>query len=935
MSRRRIILIGIMVTCAALLVLSVMGFFRNPPKPVRADKTEGSAKAPVPDDPQKPSGSWMRGIEHPGYNDDGKRKYVVRAKEAREMPGMKNAPLEMKNAVIEVYDVPGKKKSDPHTMVIRAPDGEWNPRTHDAKLRGDVVVQVDPKTTIRTEEVSYVPRQERVFTDKPVALDGEDVDISGTGLEGDLRTKEAKLLKDVTVVIKGMDGFSLKKKGKKDKKKPDDEKKPKKKLDEPIVITCAKHLLFLMEPQRRATFHDSVKAVRGKSGMDSDELQITFNKEGESVENVVALRNVRFHDKDVRGKADKVVWTADDECAVLSSKEFSEVSQGKNRLVGQIIRFFQRDEKVVVDCPGRLSIESKNGLKPLEKKKPEKADGSPKTIEVLWEKDMLYQSSEAVFRGNVRAFEEDGIQLNADRLQVLFDKSTNKLKKILATGNVVLVDDDRKATGDRFEWDALVGMGVLSSDDTVKVEDGDNLVSGKTLRFWHKEDKLVAEGEGFLVGSKTEKGTKGKEAIHVIWEKGMSFDRAKHIAVFEKNVEAQRGETKLNAQELRVQFDDENRQVRKIIAKKQVTIREGERSGTGEEATYDALAEEAVLVGAKDRPAKVVQDGDKSIEAPVIYMSRRSNAMHTDGNGHLVFTLKEKDGKAQDVDVVWTGAMDFDTDNHKATFTENVHAKQGERKIDADRLDVVFDDGNREVKQIIALGSVKLIEGARNGEGDKFVYDTESGLIELIGEGREAVMRSKEGFFIRSETIQHYQKEDKMQAIGKGDLELCNPHAKLTGGTAEAKKIRIRWEERLVFPRSKGMATFLGNVVVISGTSKLEAQRMEIFLDEKEEPREMRAYEDVVVSDSRNDKDGKQGDLLEATGDKMVWKSQDDTAVISGKNGARLYYGGRPSQSPKWYFEGFFAEETGKKRVRGEKGDSPVSIRIPAGRSKP
>lgn len=934
MSRRRVILLGIILGCVAIMILSVMGVWKEPPKPPSGD---GSTPAPTKETENPDKGvTRITDLRFPEVDSNGKKKYVVQAEEAIEIMGMKNAPLKMKNTVIEVFDVPGNvKKTDPHTMKIRARSGSWDRTTKDAQLQDNVVVEVDPNTTITTEEVSWVPREDRVFTDCPVRLDGKDIKITGTGLDGSVTTQDVRIRKDVKVLISGTKGFSLAKKDDpaKKPKEPDKSAKPEAAgaPETPLTITCANDLLFA-HPQRRATFHKDVKAVRGASWLNADTLDLTFNKGGDAVEKVVASGKVRFSDKDISGAADQVTWDAGSETATLTSNGESEIHQGPNSLKAKTIRLFKVEEKMHADCAGQLRVVSKGALKPGPAPKQSPSDKAPKTIDVFWEKDMLYRANEAVFQGNVKVVEQDGMRLSAEWLRVAFDKDRSKVKSILATGNVVLNDQGRNAYGDRMEWDALEGVGVLTSDKTVKVEEADNLIIAKTLRFSQTDDKVTADGAGYLVGSKAKKDGQAGESIHVIWEEGMSFDRKTHKALFHKNVEATRDKTKMWSQELNVFFDDNNKQVQKIIAKRDVRIEEGNQMGKGQEATYDAVTEEAVLVGAAGDPAEIVQDGGKSIQAPIVHMSRKTNSIRTDGGGVLVFQMKEEQGKQEDVTVTWKGPMEFDTVKHRAVFRDDVHARRGERKIDSEVLEVFFDDKNREVQNIVSTGNVRLVEGNRNGEGDKFVWNSAEGVIELEGKP-EAVMRSEEGFFIKSPIIRQYQKDNTMEAQGRGVLEFTNLQKRPEGEKKMGQKIRVRWRDRLLFPRSEGKAVFYGQVVVTSETRRLEAGRLEIFLDQKEEPREMRAYDNVVVSDTQA---GGNAKVAEGVGDKLVWTAQDDAAVLTGEGGANLYNAGqRLASGAEWNFKGFFAGENGEQRVTATKGQGPIVICIPEGAAKP
>ncbi|MEW6359215.1 MAG: LPS export ABC transporter periplasmic protein LptC [Planctomycetota bacterium] len=937
MSRRRLILIGIIVSCAVFIVLASMEVFK-PPQPKPKDETQSAAPRPHPQKskktdqkPTQPTGSRITDVEYPEYDEAGKKKYVVKAKEAFEQMGMQNAPVKLINTEIEIYKKRPQYEGDKGIITIQSPEGTYDPTTRAAELRRDVEIQVDPQTRIRTQAVSYIPTENKVFTEEKVELEGKDLSVKGTGIEADLNTEVIRLKKDVTVIIRGTEGFSLKKKGeKKTEDKGAEHKGSLTKLDQPITITSSKDLVFVFskETSHRATFNENVVAVKGQSRIEADQLEITFAKEADSVKTVIATGNVRFADKDVKGNADKMVWQADEENITLTSKGMSKVAQGPNQLEAATIYLYQAKEEMRVDGVGRLLIQSKTGLKPDKEQDGKKPN--PKTIAVSWKQDMLYHANQAVFRGDVNVTEEDGMRLDADALTASFGKDRGKIEKVVAEGNVQLHDKTRTARGDRFEWDAALGAGVLTSANTVTVTDADNQITAKTLRFSQTDDRIKAEGAGFLAGSKGKDEKKKSEAIHVIWEREMEFDRKNHRACFLKNVEAARGEAKLRAQRLDILFDDQNKEVQKIIAVENVTVEQDQQTGRGEKAIYDAATEQAVLYGGTE-PAEIRQEENRFIKAPVIHMSQKTESIRTENGGHLVFKAEEKKEKPgetrEEVNVTWAGAMNFDPERHKATFTKNVRARQGERKINADHVDVFFDDKNREVRNVVAQDRVELIEGSRKGTGDIFSWNSATGQVQL--EGKPAVMETDQGFWIQSSIVRQFQKEDRMEAEGAGTLELDNPQKKLMDGRELGEKIHVTWRDRLIFPRREGKAIFFGYVVVTSGTRRMEMQRLEIYLDENEEPKEMRAFDNVIVSDMPRDKAGREQKPIEATGDKLVWTAQNDAAVLTGSAANFFHDGSRIGGGTTWEFTGFFAGDSGEKRVTTRQEGGPILLRIP------
>lgn len=95
------------------------------------------------------------------------------------------------------------------------------------------------------------------------------------------------------------------------------------------------------------------------------------------------------------------------------------------------------------------------------------------------------------FRGNVVAKQEDAT-LHAHQVVVLYDSETKKIKEIVATGNVRIVQLDRRATCQKATFYQLENKVVL--DGEVVLREGDNVVRGERLVYLLNEDRSYVEG---------------------------------------------------------------------------------------------------------------------------------------------------------------------------------------------------------------------------------------------------------------------------------------------------------------------------------------------------------------------------------------------------------------------------------------------------------
>lgn len=96
----------------------------------------------------------------------------------------------------------------------------------------------------------------------------------------------------------------------------------------------------------------------------------------------------------------------------------------------------------------------------------------------------------ATFKGNVVAKQED-VTLYANTLLIIYDPDTKKLKEIVATGNVKVVQMDRRATGQKVTFDQDKNKVVLDGDAVVR--EGTNVIRGERITFYVEEERSIVE----------------------------------------------------------------------------------------------------------------------------------------------------------------------------------------------------------------------------------------------------------------------------------------------------------------------------------------------------------------------------------------------------------------------------------------------------------
>jgi lipopolysaccharide export system protein LptA len=104
-----------------------------------------------------------------------------------------------------------------------------------------------------------------------------------------------------------------------------------------------------------------------------------------------------------------------------------------------------------------------------------------------------YQAQIITFINDVVAKQKE-FTLYADRLLLFIGGEMEEIEKIVARGNVRMVQENREATCHEATYYHRDGTLVLRGEPVVR--EGDNWVSGKRIIYYIDEKKSVAEGEG-------------------------------------------------------------------------------------------------------------------------------------------------------------------------------------------------------------------------------------------------------------------------------------------------------------------------------------------------------------------------------------------------------------------------------------------------------
>lgn len=101
------------------------------------------------------------------------------------------------------------------------------------------------------------------------------------------------------------------------------------------------------------------------------------------------------------------------------------------------------------------------------------------------------KQSTVTFKGDVVAKQGDAT-LYANTMVIIYDPDTKKLKEIIATGNVKIVQLERRATSQKATFYQDENKVVLDGEAVVR--EGENVIRGERVVYYVDEERSVVEG---------------------------------------------------------------------------------------------------------------------------------------------------------------------------------------------------------------------------------------------------------------------------------------------------------------------------------------------------------------------------------------------------------------------------------------------------------
>ena len=127
---------------------------------------------------------------------DGKMQWKIQARRARIVDNESKAVLE--DLQVTLFGERGI------LMVLEGDEGVVDTASHNFTLKkreGSIPIHLESGYTIYTNQLQWTDRNQEIFTDEPVTIHGDGIDITGVGLRGTLGTETFTITKDVRAVL--------------------------------------------------------------------------------------------------------------------------------------------------------------------------------------------------------------------------------------------------------------------------------------------------------------------------------------------------------------------------------------------------------------------------------------------------------------------------------------------------------------------------------------------------------------------------------------------------------------------------------------------------------------------------------------------------------------------------------------------------------------
>ena len=242
-----------------------------------------------------------------------------------------------------------------------------------------------------------------------------------------------------------------------------------------------------------AIFEDDVVVTREDTKLYCERLEILFDKENNSLEELEATKDVYLIEKkdgEIReARGDKLIWaTTRDYTELYGNNPLATVIDEDKQISAPKITFSETEDKMFAEGKGNLTAKTSS----------EEDGKDAEDLLINWDKEMIYNGRDQVanFYEMIKVTKGKN-KLDCDRLDVFFDDQ-DEIEKATAFGNVYFNSPDSDNTeglGTLLEWDLIKDVAVLTGNPTAELRRSGQRTFSKKIYFDINTRRVHWEGK--------------------------------------------------------------------------------------------------------------------------------------------------------------------------------------------------------------------------------------------------------------------------------------------------------------------------------------------------------------------------------------------------------------------------------------------------------
>jgi lipopolysaccharide export system protein LptA len=402
-----------------------------------------------------------------------------------------------------------------------------------------------------------------------------------------------------------------------------------------------------------ARFMQNVKVVDDQGTVFCDLLELFFEKEG-GAKTIEALDHVIIEQGETRAKSGKAIYDVARNTLTLTNHPQWELGgrsgTSDSLLIDRTNQIARADGSVYMKIPRAIALPQTNQAAQVQSVAAAPKKLAPDEFVEIFADHFEFQQSRntnqpgvARYTGKVRVVQPQG-ELRCRQLTIYFTPVENKLFRAIAEQEVEVSRADGVAKGSRAEYELADEKITMTGNPIWQF--GERNGSSKILVFYPRSDELYAlekvemtmpasEGNsGLSLSNAKPSSDHAKQpggTNQLLRITSQVFSHKDGLSVFGGDVLVKDRQGEI-ASELLTVIAGASNQVERIIADKNVTIRQPEMIAAGKQAIYYATTGIVELTG-----DPMISAPDKRVKADIFWINREKNTFSFRGNYKIEF----------------------------------------------------------------------------------------------------------------------------------------------------------------------------------------------------------------------------------------------------------------------------------------------------------